>query len=112
MYGRPPLGKGFFGILASGSGAVMYPAFERGAVTAGPDGVRWSGSNHSGALVRRNDASECPAPVSDRFAFMPRLPFPTLGPAMRSTNSNCGFDHGGLNKHLIGSPLAILLDSA
>jgi hypothetical protein len=31
MYGRPPLGKGFFGILASGSGAVMYPAFECGA---------------------------------------------------------------------------------
>jgi hypothetical protein len=50
MYGRPPLGKGFFGVSASGSGAVMYPAFVRGAWTAGPDGVRWSGSNHSGAL--------------------------------------------------------------
>jgi hypothetical protein len=31
MYGRPPLGKGFFGVSASGSGAVMYPAFVRGA---------------------------------------------------------------------------------
>src|SRR5215467_10917646 len=51
MYGRPPLGKGFFGVLASGSGAVMYPAFVGGAVTAGPEGVRWSGSNHSGALL-------------------------------------------------------------
>jgi len=29
----------------------MYPAFVRGAVTAGPEGVRWSGSNHSGALL-------------------------------------------------------------
>jgi hypothetical protein len=50
MYGRPPLGKGFFGVSAIGSGAVMYPAFVRGAWTAGPEGVRWSGSNHSGAL--------------------------------------------------------------
>jgi hypothetical protein len=40
MYGRPPLGKGFFGGSASGSGAVMYPAFVRGAWTAGPEGVR------------------------------------------------------------------------
>jgi hypothetical protein len=31
MYGRPPLGKGIFGVSASGSGAVMYPAFVRGA---------------------------------------------------------------------------------
>ena len=50
VYGRPPLGKGIFGVSASGSGAVMYPAFVRGAWTAGPDGVRRSGSNHSGAL--------------------------------------------------------------
>jgi len=50
MYGRPPLGKGNFGVSASGSGAVMYPAFVRGAWTAGPEGVRRSGSNHSGAL--------------------------------------------------------------
>jgi len=30
MYGRPPVGKSFFGVSASGSGAVMYPAFVRG----------------------------------------------------------------------------------
>ena len=40
MYGRPPVGKSFFGALASGSGAVMYPAFVRGALTAGREGVR------------------------------------------------------------------------
>jgi hypothetical protein len=30
MYGRPPLGKGFFGVSTNGSGAVMYPACECG----------------------------------------------------------------------------------
>jgi hypothetical protein len=40
MYGRPPLGKGIFGVSASGSGAVMYPAFDCGTLTAGPEGVR------------------------------------------------------------------------
>jgi hypothetical protein len=40
MYGRPPLGKGSFGASASGSGAVMYPAFGCGTLTAGPEGVR------------------------------------------------------------------------
>jgi hypothetical protein len=46
MYGRPPLGKSFFG-AASGSGAVMYPAFVRGALTAGPEGVRGRVPNQS-----------------------------------------------------------------
>ena len=40
IYGRPPLGKDFFIVSASGSGAVMYPACLRGAWTAGPEGVR------------------------------------------------------------------------
>jgi len=35
-----PSRQGFFGVSASGSGAVMYPAFVRGALTAGPEGVR------------------------------------------------------------------------
>ena len=26
MYGRPPVGKDFFGVSANGSGAVMYTA--------------------------------------------------------------------------------------
>ena len=30
MYGRPPLGKGFFDASANGSGAVMYAASECG----------------------------------------------------------------------------------
>jgi hypothetical protein len=30
MYGRPPLGKDFFGASADASGAVMYTAFECG----------------------------------------------------------------------------------
>jgi hypothetical protein len=41
MYGRRPRCKGkesdFF---AKRSGAVMYPAFERGRLTAGPDVIR------------------------------------------------------------------------
>jgi hypothetical protein len=40
MYGRPPLGKGIFAGAASGSGAVMYPAFACGSMTAGPEGIR------------------------------------------------------------------------
>jgi hypothetical protein len=48
MYGRPPVGKSFLVASASGSGAVMYPAFVRGALTAGPEGVRVVGiPNHS-----------------------------------------------------------------
>ena len=51
MYGRPPLGKGFFGVAAFESGAVMYPAFVCGPFsTAGPEGIRGPGSNHAHAL--------------------------------------------------------------
>jgi hypothetical protein len=53
MYGRPPLGKGFFSGSASGSGAVMYPAFVRGALTAGPEGVRGRVPDHLCALDAR-----------------------------------------------------------
>lgn len=40
MYGRPPLGKGFFGVSTNESGAVMYPAFKCGTWTADREGVR------------------------------------------------------------------------
>jgi hypothetical protein len=30
MYGRPPVGKGLFGVSADWPGAVMYTAFECG----------------------------------------------------------------------------------
>jgi hypothetical protein len=54
MYGRPPFGKGFFDVATFESGAVMYPAFVRGTVlTAGPEGIGGSGSNHPGALEAR-----------------------------------------------------------
>ena len=53
MYGRPPLGKGFFGGSADVSGAVMYPAFVRGVITAGPEGIRGSGSDHGHAFETR-----------------------------------------------------------
>ena len=53
MYGRPPLGKGFFAVTELWSGAVMYPAFVCGLMTAGPEGIRGSGSNHGHALEVR-----------------------------------------------------------
>jgi hypothetical protein len=53
MYGRPLFGKGFYEVSAIGSGAVMYPACLRGFPTAGHEGIRGSGSYHSGALEAR-----------------------------------------------------------
>ena len=46
----------------------MYPACWCGLLTAGPDGLRGSGSKHRGALVRRDDRTECPDPGPDHFA--------------------------------------------
>ena len=40
MYGRPPLGKGFFGISANGSGSGHVYGLEKRPLTAGPDGDR------------------------------------------------------------------------
>jgi hypothetical protein len=64
MYGRPPVGKGFFDVVIIGSRAVMYPACVCGrmCMTAGPEGVRGSGSNHGRALKGRDDEAECPDP--------------------------------------------------
>jgi len=53
MYGRPLFGKGVYEVSAIGSGAVMYPACLRGFPTAGHEGIRGSGSYHSGALEAR-----------------------------------------------------------
>jgi hypothetical protein len=50
MYGRPPLGKGFFGVCADGSGSGHVYGLEMRSLTAGPDGERGSNSNHCGAL--------------------------------------------------------------
>ena len=54
MYGRPPLGKGIFG----GFGIRVGSGHVSGLVcavrmTAGPEGIRGSGSNHRGALEAR-----------------------------------------------------------
>ena len=46
----------------------MYPACWRGRLTAGPDGLRGSGSEHCDALLRRDDGSECSGPGPDHFA--------------------------------------------
>jgi hypothetical protein len=50
MYGRPPLGKDFFGVSAKGSGSGHVYGLEMRPVAAGPDGDRGSNSNHCGAL--------------------------------------------------------------
>jgi hypothetical protein len=50
MYGRPPAGKGFFGVTADLSGAAMYAAYVCGPLTAGPDGICGSGADHCDAL--------------------------------------------------------------
>ena len=44
----------------------MYPALMRGRKTAGPDGLRGSGSQHCGALLMRDDETECPDPSCHR----------------------------------------------
>ena len=47
----------------------MYPAFVCGCfVTAGPDGLRGTASLHCGALLKRDDASECAVPGPDLCA--------------------------------------------
>ena len=48
-----PFRQGQFAFTAFGSGAVMYPAFVCGSMTAGPEGVRGSASNHPVALGAR-----------------------------------------------------------
>ena len=63
-----PLGQGEFSGVGEWSGAVMYPACWRGRLTAGPDGLRGSGSEHCGALLRRDDKTECPDPGPDHCA--------------------------------------------
>jgi len=69
----------------------MYPAFVRGALTAGPEGVRGRvpiiPARCWGAMTK----AECPDPVSDRFAVTPYLPFPILGPeyAVHKLNLRC-----------------------
>ena len=50
MYGRPPLGKDFFGVSANGSGSGHVYGLEMRPLTAGPDGDRRSNSNHCDAL--------------------------------------------------------------
>ena len=63
-----PVGQGEFSGVGEWSGAVMYPACWCGLLTAGPDGLRGSGSKHRGALLRRDDRTECPDPGPDHFA--------------------------------------------
>jgi hypothetical protein len=63
MYGRPPLGKGIFAVTELWSGAVMYPAFVCGLMTAGPEGIRGSGSIMA-AHSKCDDGAECPDPGS------------------------------------------------
>src|SRR5713226_926167 len=63
-----PFGQGEFGGVGRWSGAVMYPACWRGRLSAGPDGLRGSGSEHCGALLRRDDEAECRDPGPDHFA--------------------------------------------
>src|SRR5216683_2965675 len=63
-----PFGQGEFGGVGRWSGAVMYPACWRGRLSAGPDGLRGSGSEHGGALLRRDDEAECRDPGPDHFA--------------------------------------------
>jgi len=46
----------------------MYPACWCGRLTAGPDGLRGPGSEHCGALWRRDDEAECPDPGPNHFA--------------------------------------------
>ena len=64
MYGRPPLGKDFFGVSANGSGSGHVYGLEMRPVTAGPDGDRGSNSNHCGALLRAMTERSVSIPVS------------------------------------------------
>src|SRR3981081_3644417 len=48
MYGRPPLGKGFFGFRRKDRGAVMYTASRCGQPTRGPLGRPGSNLTNGG----------------------------------------------------------------
>ena len=58
----------------------MYPACMRGAWTAGPEGVRGRAPRSSMRARSAMTSTECPDPVSDRFAVTPKLPFRSLDP--------------------------------
>src|SRR3954447_22164559 len=64
MYGRPPVGKAFFGVFANGSGSGHVYGLEMRPVAAGPDGERGSNSNHCGALLRAMTVRSVSIPVS------------------------------------------------
>ena len=104
MYGRPPLGKDFFIVSASGSGAVMYPACLRGAWTAGPEGVRGRAPRSSMRARGAMTFAECPDPVSDRFAVTSKLPLRSWTRVTRSTNSIRGVDAQSIHTLFIGQP--------
>jgi hypothetical protein len=55
MYGRPPLGKENLAVLASGLERSCIRPVCCSRLTAGRDGYRGSGSEHCGALLRRDD---------------------------------------------------------
>ncbi len=72
----------------------MYPALMRGRKTAGPDGLRGSGSQHCGALLMRDDETECPDPG---LTFVPSpvaAPWPVVG-AARASWCHCALDCPG-----------------
>jgi hypothetical protein len=70
----------------------MYPALVRGAMTAGPEGIRGPltgpdrpprsvlgprRANHRGALIKRDDAAACPDPGFLTVCHHVPMPFPT-----------------------------------
>jgi hypothetical protein len=62
------LGKENLAALAGGlERSCIRPVCAVG-LTAGPDGLRGSGSEHCGALWGRDDEAECPDPGPDHFA--------------------------------------------
>jgi hypothetical protein len=88
----------------------MYPAFVRGAMTAGPEGVRdrvpiiparWK-RDDDGGVSRSRSLTDLPSHHV--------LPFPILGPFTRSTNSNSVTDHGAINIHPLAALFALRLD--
>jgi hypothetical protein len=106
MYGRPPLGKDFFGASASGSGAVMYPACMRGAWTAGPEGVRDRAPRSSMRARCAMTFAECSDPVSDRFAVTSSLPLRS-GTRLRGPRTQtCVVDAQSIHTLFIGQPCA------
>src|SRR3954465_3921206 len=85
MYGRPPVGKAFFGVLANGSGSGHVYGLEMRPVAAGPVGERGSNSNYVWTAPCRQGFFWCFGKrIGERSCIRPRDAARGRGPGRRT----------------------------